>query len=43
MLINIKKLSEWLEENPNYTDEQRKLINDAVSQFESDSIDNILW
>lgn len=42
MLINIKQLNEWLEDNPNYSEEERTLIMWAVSQFESDMIDTIL-
>jgi len=42
MLINIHKLDEWLLDNPNYSQDERELIMGAVSQFESDCIDESL-
>ena len=39
MLINIKKLDDWLLDNPNYDSDDREMIMGAVSQFESDCID----
>lgn len=39
MKITLSWLAVWLVENPNYTAEERAMIINAVSQYESDCID----